>query len=253
MQAGGGVYLERRADRDLLEHCRAGDFSYILTSRQMGKSSLMIRTAERLTAEGALPGDRRSHRVRRSDVGRAVVQGLPHRRPGSTVAEDAGVGLVGRPRRTTRSATGSPATSARSRWSSGSERLVIFVDEIDTTLRLDFTDDFFTAIRFLYQHRAADPELAAAVLRADRRRHARRSDQGRGADAVQHRPPDRAHRLHARRSPGAHRRTWRCPTPLGPGSRRLDPAVDRRPSVPHAAHDPIAGRIAAAGVDGRGR
>ena len=41
-----------------------------------------------------------------------------------------------------------------------SERLVMFVDEIDTTLRLDFTDDFFAAIRFLYQHRAADPALS---------------------------------------------------------------------------------------------
>jgi hypothetical protein len=39
------------------------------------------------------------------------------------------------------------------------ERLVLFVDEIDTTLRLDFTDDFFAAIRFLYQNRASDPEL----------------------------------------------------------------------------------------------
>ena len=39
------------------------------------------------------------------------------------------------------------------------ERLVVFVDEIDTTLRLDFTDDFFAAIRFLYQHRAAEPAL----------------------------------------------------------------------------------------------
>ena len=36
---------------------------------------------------------------------------------------------------------------------------MIFVDEIDTTLRLDFTDDFFTAIRFLYQLRAAEPTL----------------------------------------------------------------------------------------------
>ena len=51
VQAGGGVYLERHADRELLEHCRAGDFTYILTSRQMGKSSLMIRTAERLAAK----------------------------------------------------------------------------------------------------------------------------------------------------------------------------------------------------------
>jgi len=51
VQAGGGVYLERDADRDLLRHCRAGDFTYVLTSRQMGKSSLMYRAAERL-AEG---------------------------------------------------------------------------------------------------------------------------------------------------------------------------------------------------------
>ena len=55
VQAGGGVYLERQADVELLERCRAGDFTYILTSRQMGKSSLMIRTAERLAAEGAMP------------------------------------------------------------------------------------------------------------------------------------------------------------------------------------------------------
>ena len=55
VQAGGGVYLERQADVELLERCRAGDFTYILTSRQMGKSSLMIRTAERLAAEGTMP------------------------------------------------------------------------------------------------------------------------------------------------------------------------------------------------------
>ena len=55
VQAGGGVYLERHADAQLLDHCLAGDFSYILTSRQMGKSSLMIRTAERLAAAGVLP------------------------------------------------------------------------------------------------------------------------------------------------------------------------------------------------------
>ena len=55
VQAGGGVYLPRRADDELLELCRRGDFTYILTSRQMGKSSIMIRTAERLAAEGALP------------------------------------------------------------------------------------------------------------------------------------------------------------------------------------------------------
>jgi hypothetical protein len=35
--------------------------------------------------------------------------------------------------------------------------VVIFVDEIDTTLKLPYTDDFFTAIRTMYNHRASEP------------------------------------------------------------------------------------------------
>jgi len=40
------------------------------------------------------------------------------------------------------------------------ERVVIFVDEIDTTPRLDFTDDFFASIRYLYNARATTKALA---------------------------------------------------------------------------------------------
>jgi len=40
------------------------------------------------------------------------------------------------------------------------ERIVIFVDEIDTTLRLDFTDDFFASIRYLYNARATNRALS---------------------------------------------------------------------------------------------
>ncbi|MEM6353197.1 MAG: hypothetical protein AAF766_20780, partial [Cyanobacteria bacterium P01_D01_bin.14] len=52
VQAGGGIYLSRRADDELLQLCREGQFAYVLTSRQMGKSSLMVQTAERLEEEG---------------------------------------------------------------------------------------------------------------------------------------------------------------------------------------------------------
>ncbi|MEM9276298.1 MAG: AAA-like domain-containing protein [Cyanobacteria bacterium P01_F01_bin.143] len=39
------------------------------------------------------------------------------------------------------------------------EPIVIFIDEIDTTLSLDFTDDLYAAIRYLYLSRSLKPEL----------------------------------------------------------------------------------------------
>ena len=158
VQAGGGIYLERDADRDLLRHCLAGDFTYILTSRQMGKSSLMYRAAEHLAQQGVLPTI-----IDLTELGAQTtadqwykgfllrVQEQLDLRESASAWWDAHqeyafaqrlirylreVALVERP-----------------------ERLVLFVDEIDTTLRLDFTDDFFAAIRFLYQNRALDAEL----------------------------------------------------------------------------------------------
>src|SRR5438270_4940361 len=53
VQASQGVYIPRRADDELLALCRAGTFAYVLSPRQLGKSSLMIHTAERLAAEGS--------------------------------------------------------------------------------------------------------------------------------------------------------------------------------------------------------
>src|SRR5258708_28009355 len=45
-------YVVRKADYDLLAALRQGQLCYVLTSRQMGKSSLMVRTAARLRDEG---------------------------------------------------------------------------------------------------------------------------------------------------------------------------------------------------------
>src|SRR5438128_184751 len=45
-------YITRRADRDLYEALRLQEFCYVLTSRQMGKSSLRNRVGSRLREEG---------------------------------------------------------------------------------------------------------------------------------------------------------------------------------------------------------
>ena len=45
-------YVVRQADAELYDRIQLGDFCYVLTTRQAGKSSLMIRTAERLRNDG---------------------------------------------------------------------------------------------------------------------------------------------------------------------------------------------------------
>src|SRR5215813_7226896 len=148
------VYIERSSDLELLELCRRGQFSYVLTSRQMGKSSLMARTAAALQAE----------RYTTVKIDLIVIGAY------AATAEQWYIGLLDEVEHAC-----NPNFSLSSWWRENNElplvqrfvryfeevlrvepemRIVVLVDEIDTTLKLNFTDDFFAAIRYFYNARA---------------------------------------------------------------------------------------------------
>lgn len=52
VQAKNGIYISRPADEALFNACRTGKFSYVLSARQIGKSSLMFETAQKLSEVG---------------------------------------------------------------------------------------------------------------------------------------------------------------------------------------------------------
>ncbi len=161
VQAGSGVYVPRKADGELLTLCQEGTFAYVLTARQMGKSSLMVRTAQQLTEDGMvtaivdLQGSGKLVSVEQWYLNFLVSL--------EEALEDQDVWLETNVRRWWKE-NGDLGPSKRFSLfvekvllAEVSERIVVFVDEIDTTLGLDFTDDFFVAIRYFFVARATKP------------------------------------------------------------------------------------------------
>lgn len=48
------TYVKRKADADLLESMRRGEYCYVFSARQMGKTSLLVRTKKSLEQEGGI-------------------------------------------------------------------------------------------------------------------------------------------------------------------------------------------------------
>ncbi len=154
-----GLYIPRQADAELLALCRDATFAYVLTPRQLGKSSLMIRTAEQLIEQGV----------------QCVIIDISGNLGVNLTAEQWYQGLLNEIANQL-----ILDTDVNQWWQTHNhlgvtQRLnlffqnvllievaapvVIFVDEIDTTLSLDFTDDFYATIRYFHVARATNTEF----------------------------------------------------------------------------------------------
>ncbi|MFN0068816.1 MAG: AAA-like domain-containing protein [Limisphaerales bacterium] len=150
-------YVERAADRELIGGLREGVLCYVLTARQMGKSSLTVRTGQTLRSAGLRPlfldlsalgqnlqpdqwyGDIACRLGRQSGLEEEVEDWWGATREGGPVAR-----LTNLLREVIVPAASSP--------------VIVFVDEADAVRSLPFkADEFFIAIRQCFDQRASDP------------------------------------------------------------------------------------------------
>ena len=153
-------YVERQADRHLYDGLVQGKFCYVLTPRQMGKSSLMVRTAARLREEGVAAAV--------LDL-TAIGQNLSFEQWYGGLLIQLGQQLDLEEELIEWWQKASPLGPLQ-RWTEAIrqivlprhlDRVVVFIDEIDTVRSLPFsTDEFFAGIRELYNRRSEDAELS---------------------------------------------------------------------------------------------
>lgn len=153
-------YVERQADRDLCEGLLGGEFCYVLTSRQMGKSSLMVRAVNRLRQEGVTVAVLDLTAIGQNLTLAQWYDGLISRLGLQLDLEDELLAFN----------SAHPELGPLPRWTTALERIVlervpgpvvIFIDEIDIVRSLPFsTDEFFAAIRECHNRRSQEPAFS---------------------------------------------------------------------------------------------
>lgn len=152
-------YVTRQADHLLYDGLRNGQFSYVLTARQMGKSSLMVRTAARLREEGVGVAVLDLTAIGMNLTAEQWYGGLLTQMAQQLGLEDELEAFW----------DGRRDLGPLHRWMlairqlvlpSHRRQIVIFIDEIDVVRSLPFsTDEFFASIREFYNRRSQDSEL----------------------------------------------------------------------------------------------
>jgi WD40 repeat protein len=154
-------YVTRDADALLLQRLLQGQFCYILTSRQMGKSSLMTQMVKRLREHHVAPAvldlSNQGFNLDARQWYNGLLEQLGRRLKLDDEIED-----FCRDHR---------SLSPLQLWQQAlrdvvletmpDQQVVIFIDEIDVVRSLPFsTDEFFAAIRACYNARTEDPTFA---------------------------------------------------------------------------------------------
>ncbi|MGD1856370.1 MAG: AAA-like domain-containing protein [Leptolyngbyaceae cyanobacterium] len=151
-------YISRQADEDLFLTLMAREYCHIFNARQMGKSSLRVQTTQRLKVQSIACGIIEvSAIVEHGMTSEAWYLGII-RRLSRSLGIKLKVILWWRERE---------GISPIQRFSEFIEDVllteiqqpvVIFIDEIDSLFQFDFSDDFFSLIRYFYQERAEHPD-----------------------------------------------------------------------------------------------